>query len=112
MTLRAIQGQPSPEDTANQNDATGVLARAGLSTMQAELEAFVNAELKRGEHTALLYGLWLYFLQMHASVSASLFAPPAYPKLVDLLKQGVEIDWLEHAIAVRKELEQMQRGGQ
>ncbi|MGV1912051.1 hypothetical protein ACQZ57_16970 [Agrobacterium vitis] len=112
MTLRAIQGQPSPEDTANQNDARGVLARAGLSTMQAELEAFVNAELKRGEHTALLYGLWLYFLQMHASVSASLFTPPAYPKLLELLKQGVEIDWLEHAIAVRKELEQMQRGGQ
>ncbi|MUO84837.1 hypothetical protein [Agrobacterium vitis] len=88
----------------------GVLARAGLSTMQAEFEAFVNAELQRGDPTALLYGLWLYFIQMHASLSASILAPPAYPKLADLLKQGVDIDWLEHAGAVHKALEQ--RGGQ
>ncbi|MCM2441164.1 hypothetical protein HGO34_15690 [Agrobacterium vitis] len=110
MTLLALEGQPNPEDISNQTDSMGVMARAGLSTMQVELEAFVNAELKRDEHTALLYGLWLYFLQMHASVAAAVLTPPAYPKLVDLLKQGVEIDWLEHAIAVRKELEQ--RGGQ
>ncbi|MUO84838.1 hypothetical protein [Agrobacterium vitis] len=107
--------QSDIKNLAKKSGSSGVMARAYLSKMHQEFEAFCTAEQAKchdfDDCVSFLEGTWFYFVQMQASLAAALLTQVSYPGLETSMIGFVEKEFIALATVKRKRLEAGQQAG-